>query len=96
MVGEGGAWNSALVPGVGDRWGGTREEAAVWGKGSGLHLDILVDIGIKTTSSRINMPLPFTAQRVFSLPHGHRKGSWFESSGNSRQICVGCSVRFFG
>lgn len=76
--------------------GGTREEAAVWGKGSGLHLDILVDIGIKTVSSRINMPLPFTTQRVFSLPHGHRKGSWFESSGNSRQICVRCSVRFSG
>lgn len=61
--GEGGAWDSALVPGVGDRcW--TREEEAVWGRGSGLHVDILVDMGVKTMSSRINVPLAFTVPRV--------------------------------
>lgn len=44
---------STLVPHVGDRWGDTGGGGSV-GEGSGLSLDILIDVGVKITGSRIN------------------------------------------
>lgn len=62
--------------------GGTREVEAVWGRAVG---SVWISSSMWVSKSQ-DLELTHASSQqpsMFSLPHSHRKGSWFESSKKS-------------